>query len=433
MSDKLSESKMEAYDIVIVGGGISGLLACARLAKQTPQRSIAVVEQLPFLGGRLRSSNPEKSQWSCGLRQVSQGLLNFWSQVLLELDDNLDIHDFGIHEPNRLGILQAGKVREVPLTTAYSDDGARALGGGAAARDWTNVTKLKDLEAKESKALTQAFSHAFPGNRRSPSAVVLEHLSRSWGMPDLWSSQTQAVIDRANDSAAPHYVGNWDDAISQMLALIPTSQVQFKTDCEVLGAEYTADSWHLKTMQGPMTASTLVVACSPWEANMWLPKSYWPSHLSTLAQRGKPSSLVVLSEVITSESPDLPNTIIVPAENVQVQIDGKDLSFQATLDFEVTLQAPDAVKAVKRLKRASKKFHQMYPDITTVGGHIALIPVAWSNGNTPQDKRLFARLSNKEIQGKNLLFCGDAYGTASDTDQNILSSIATVYEAMLSI
>ena len=95
---------------------------------------------------------------------------------------------------------------------------------------------------------------------------------------------------------------------------------------------------------------------------------------------------------------------------------------QATLNFELTLSAPDVVKAVKRLRRARKKLLAAVPDLKTEGDHIALLPVAWSQPLAPNERKIMAKLGDYNFQKKHLAFCGDAYGPHLEGDKNIIGS-----------
>ena len=121
---------------------------------------------------------------------------------------------------------------------------------------------------------------------------------------------------------------------------------------------------------------------------------------------------------------DLPDVTIVPAERVQIIRSGeRELCFQATIDYELSLQAPAVIKAVKALKRARKKLQQIYPDTVSESGHVALLPVAWAQSPVHSDRRYLERLDKKSFQTPTLAFCGDAYGARYDGDANLIQSV----------
>jgi len=47
--------RMERYDVIIVGGGISGLVAARTLVQHDPGISVALLEGKSSLGGRIES------------------------------------------------------------------------------------------------------------------------------------------------------------------------------------------------------------------------------------------------------------------------------------------------------------------------------------------------------------------------------------------
>src|SRR5690606_976179 len=105
---------------------------------------------------------------------------------------------------------------------------------------------------------------------------------------------------------------------------------------------------NLETEKGPVLAGKLIVAQPPWQATAWLPRSCWPGHVLSLASKTKPVSVVVLAETLKQDAPeDLPDVVIVPAEKVQIIRNGvREICFQATIDYELSLQAPAVIKAV---------------------------------------------------------------------------------------
>ena len=130
---------------------------------------------------------------------------------------------------------------------------------------------------------------------------------------------------------------------------------------------------------------------------------------------------------------EIPDVIIVPAEKVQIVRNGKDeICFQATIDYEMSLQAPAVVKAVKQLKRARKKLLALYPGLVTEGNHVALQPIAWAQSPLHADRRWIERVGKKTFNSKNLAFVGDAYGTTYDGDANLAKSVSTACDAVLS-
>mgnify|MGYP001205616708 CR=1 FL=1 len=424
----MENSQDEVFDVAIAGAGLAGMIMAARLRKLDQDLKILVLEKEESVGGRLRSSSVENSSWSAGLKAISQDLYNYWDAIMRDNPEGADLPMFDVRDQKRLGILMAGKVKEVPILEAFSESGAKAFAGAAAARDWKNVDDLFESETKDLKVMTQNFATAFKGNKRSPSAVVLDNLARLWGVSDLWACQARGFLGRSREAGKPSYIGDWEQAMAELLKGSGAA-VDIKTGSRILSSRKANNGWELETITGCYKARKLIVAQAPWEASRWLGKSFWPSELSAVATRSKPTSLVILSEIMKShEAFDFPDVMLIPAENVQVIIDGQEICFQVTLDYELTMQAPAVVKAVKRLKRARKKFVAAHDGLLTTGDFLALIPVGWGHLTTPGDRRFAEKMKSNKFQKEDLMFCGDAYGPEMNGDDNFITSCTKAYE-----
>lgn len=418
-------------DAVIVGAGITGVLAAVGILDRHPDWSVTLVDRHPRPGGRIRGHGGQSGEWGCGLRAIHEDLLQYWDQALKRNPEGPDVMDFKVKPLDRLGIVQAGKSRELPYQEAFSAEGAKAIGGGAAMRDWHHVEKLFESEEKGLKTIQGAFSHAFSGNRRSPSAVVLEHLARLWGIPDLWSAQAKAVLNLSRVQKETFYWGDWDEALSELLSQL-RGQIQLEFDCPCLDARKLEDSSFLvKTRKRELQTPRLVIATSPWEASQWFPKTYWPAAVSQLITRTKPTSLVNLScQWFTPTEDSLPKVALILAEGVQAWFDEDEVNFQVTLDYEESMQAPSVVKAVKKLRRAKKKLCDAFADLTLEGEYLALIPAGWTQPMMPSERRVLEGVKPEGFIGPGVYFCGDSYGAALNGDQNIVTSLEYMLEVM---
>ena len=121
---------------------------------------------------------------------------------------------------------------------------------------------------------------------------------------------------------------------------------------------------------------------------------------------------------------------MVPSESVQAVVTKSEIVFQATIDYEMSLQAPDVVKAVKRLKRAHRKFLAALPEIKTGVERVALVPVGWAQSPNQLERKHLDRLKMDAIQDRHLAFCGDAYGQSLNGDDNLIESVLSASEAM---
>ncbi len=426
----------DILDVLVAGAGTAGVLTTTRLIHENSELKIALLEKEKIAGGRVRAVSDEHNLWSFGLNHISKSLYQYWDQTLKLDPESLDISESKALPLNRIGVLAAAKVTELPTSDWFSKKGARAIGGGAAARDWKLVDSLSEA-ITSGKRKEQSFQGAWDGTRKSPAGIVIEHMAASFGIPDLWSCSTQALLHRAQHFSSSLMTGDWTVPMATLIERISASKnTSYYCDCTIIGASYNTDEnhWIVSTRGGVFRAKTLVVAQSPWDALNWLPKSYWPTDLLQSTIKSKPTSVVVLSEQLEPEclaEIDLPQITLIPAEGVQIHaLPAGELCYQATIDFEISLQAPDVGKAVRRLKRARKKLKSTFPQMVAHGEHIALHPVGWAQPTGFADQRHRPKMTPSNLNSENLLFCGDAYGPHLDGDQNIIESSLKVSELL---
>lgn len=443
-----------SFDVVIAGGGVTGLLAASRLSQANPQLKIALIEKEGELGGRLRSTAAPTGPFSYGLNAISPTLYDFWNQTLKNDPEAPDLPGVVSERQKRVGVLAAKKVSEFPVEEWFSSKGAKKVGGAAAARSWDAVEELvgpvvpedhEDEEAPEGDGDTdeskprragatseKALGQAWKKTRKDPAAVVMEHFGNVFGIPDIWNASPGALAERAAFHGAQLYKGPWEPAIQALTDRESwQNAVTVFSDCHIIQAKYENETWHLDTSRGAFTAPKMVVAQPPWQAILWLPRSLWPADLLALASKTKPVSAVVLSEKLLTGGDELPDVTMVPAEKCQVVKNGADeICYQATIDYEMSLQAPAVVKAVKALRRARKKLMAACPELSSEGDHIALQPVAWSQSPMQRDRRWLSKLRYDKVNQSHLVFCGDAYGPRYDGDSNIVKSLLAACESL---
>lgn len=442
----------KAYDIIVAGGGPSGVLAAARMALANPELKILVLEKESFLGGRLKSTAASDKVYGYGLNAVSPQLFEFWNETIRQPDRESDLSAIVPGRQKSVGILAGNKLNQGDVELWFSPKGARLLGGYTASKQWPEISEIlqkhaasldDDDEGDESVSFDEdeekapkkeqpqragashAFSHFWSKPRKAPAAVVLDHYSSAFGIPDVWGAAPSAIAQRAAFHSSGLHSGNWLPAFEAIREIDAVKKaVTFATSSRIAKAEKKENNWVVTSETGTFTAPKLVVAQSPWQAAFWLPRSYWPAHLLSLANKTKPVSVVVLSEQLTRSDIDIPDVIIVPSEKVQIIRNGeRDLCFQATIDYEMSLQAPTVVKAVKALKRARKKLQLLYPDAVSDTNHIALQPVAWAQSPIFTEKRNIDKMRKKGTTTKDIAFVGDAYGPNFDGDTNVISSV----------
>ena len=460
------------FDVVIVGGGAAGVLAAARLALACPNGKIGLIEKDAVLGGRLRGTDRSAQIFGYGLNAASDTLYQFWRQTILGdgYQGEIEADRLGDRRQQRVGVLAGSKISEVPIDQWFTSKGARMLGGLVAAREWPEVEQLfqsgtvaeAHLPAKPARKGAQAaaladeamkdsewvgdeeaagatldhpVSQLWKRTRKAASAEVLEHFACAFGIPDVWSASAEAVAERARYYGGRLYAGIWDDAIRQLIER-PwfKARVTVLVGTRVVEAEPTPDRWTLSTDAGPITGRALIVAQPPWQAMAWLKRSLWPAQLLHVASKTKLVSVVVLSELVEQPDLDIPDILIVPSEHAQIIRNGpREITFQATIDFELSMQAPAVVKAVRSLKRARKKLLALYPGSISETNQIALIPVAWAQPPAHSERRWLLRAAKKPANAASLAFCGDAYGGSYDGDTNVVKSLLAACAAVAEV
>jgi glycine/D-amino acid oxidase-like deaminating enzyme len=449
----------QAYDAIVAGGGLSGILAVARLALMNPQGRYLLLEKEPVLGGRLRTTNPEQRIFGYGLNALSERLFDYLSRTLKADPEGPDLSTLVGKRQTRMGVLAGQKIAETEIAGWFTPQGARVLGGLSAAKGWAEVETIcrqgavrgtsadddvesedsddavvgdapkprsKGAEAKSQDQKQQSFAHLWKSTRKVPAAVVLEHFANALGIPDVWGSSATALAERAAYHSGRLYCGPFDAAFDALLACEWFHQaVSVITSSRIVSAKREDDLWEIQAEGITYHGRMLVVAQPPWQATAWLPKALWPAHVLQVANKTKPVSVVVLTEKVLASDVPLPDVTMIPSEHVQMIRNSPDeVCFQATIDYELSLQAPAVVKAVKALKRARKKLLQLHPGLVSETGHIALQPIAWAQSPSQSDRKWLERLSKKPPIAKSLAFVGDAYGESYDGDTNILTSLS---------
>lgn len=411
------------FDVIIAGGGLAGILTALRIHEARPEYKILILEKERAVGGRLKLTSPETGLWSCGLNRISKELSLFWDQELKKDPEAKDLPAFITRESLRVGVVSGTQITELSQTELFAKEGAKAIAGEAAVRDWVHVETLGDAD-EENRSQDQVFSQIWPTTRKSPSALVLEHIFKAYGVSDIWKANTRNLMKLAQLNQGYIFSGNWDEAITQLLARPDLNdQLTVKTKCRIAKSFYKDEIWELISEGGAFRGKRLVVAQPPWDALLWLSPEQMPPTIASITTKTTPTSVVVLSENIISAY-DLPDTLLIPSEEVQVIVNpNKEICFQATLDYELTLQAPNVVKAIKRLRRARRKLLKAFPNLLISGDHLALVPVGWSHLISQSDKRWLKKFESLDFQSERLAFCGDCYGGEINGDKNLIGSV----------
>lgn len=419
---------MADNDVIIAGAGLAGLLCLQKLQQLKPDWTFTLIEREGWIGGRMRSTRESEGAWSCGLQSAGSELLEFVMQATA-VDDETARQS--LRPLKNVGVLIGQKMQTVDFAQLTQAEMARAIAGAAAVREWPVLDKL--LQAHESGKLEvdQAFSQAWPGDRKSAALVPLEQISHLWGLPELGTSSVRPFLSQLQKARRGMWTGRWDHLFEDMLArLRAENRLHLETAAQIMAGRYEDKAWTLSTTKGSFTGKRLLVAQSPWEAVLWLNKDLWPARLLNIAGKTKPVSVVVLSEKTATTT--LPDVTLIVAEDVQAYCLDGQICYQAPLNYELTVQAPAVVKAVKRLKRAKKKLEQACPELGSESeGHLALLPVAWTHTIHPPEQKWFEKIDAAHVQKKHLAFAGDAIGGESDGDRNLMQSVGDACAALV--
>ncbi len=413
---------VDSSDVIITGSGVAGLLALRILSRERPEWTFTLLEREPWHGGRMRSSLEAEGSRSCGLQSASSELYDF---IMSTLGDGTPTES--VRRLQSVGVMTGQKVQTLDFDKITTSEMARAIAGSAATKDWGLVEELLGSETP----IEDPINHAWKGDKKSAALVPLEQLAHYWGVPELAGSSLRPLQAGFKDARKGLWTGRWDLLFDPLIAqLRADNRLRVQTRAQIMTAKYEDKTWTVMSTQGTFQGSRLLVAQSPWEASLWLPKDYWPSRLLNIASKTKPVSLVMLSELNAFEG--LPDVLFITAEDAQVLHLKGQICFQTPINYELTVQAPAVVKAVKRLKRARKKLATMYPDMGPEGNEqLALLSVGWTHAIHPPEYKWFEKIDAAHVQKPHLGFAGDSIGAEASGDLNLRASVQDACEALL--
>lgn len=413
---------IDSSDVIIAGSGMAGLLALSRLSREKPEWNFIVVEREPWHGGRMRPSLQAEGSRSCGLQTASTDLYQFTLDTLQRANDSELVRPL-----RTVGVMTGQKIQELAFEELTTQAMAKAIAGGPATKDWAKVEELLGAETLSEDAVNQLWK----GDKKSAALVPLEQLAHYWGVPEITGSSIRPLQSGYRSAKQGLWTGRWDQLFEDLITQLRSeNRLKLVTRAQIMAARYEEKTWTLSTTQGTYQGRKLLVAQSPWEAILWLPKDNWPSRLLNIASKTKPVSLVMLSELNPLQG--LPDLLFVTAEDVQVlHLEGQ-ICYQTPINYELTVQAPAVGKAVKRLKRARKKLAQVYPDLGPEGAEtLALLSVGWTHSIHPPEYKWFEKLDAAHIQKAHLAFAGDSVGAEATGDQNVIQSVKDATQTLL--
>ena len=391
----------DRHDIIIVGAGLSGLLLAARLAQALPTASIAVLEKETQVGGRLCGNVPH-------LRQVSRALLDCCAQTCALAGESAPQELFAPYHHQQIELVIAtAKTLNIARHELFSIPIVQQLGG----RVLASVAEKLCAETQVGRLKKTA------KNFDQPLATLLDKLAVMLALPNI---STLTVRQLQQKLAAQRTGELLSAAWPQILPrLTKNNNIVVKTECQVISAQRAHNCWELQSAQGTHRSQALVVAHPPWNAGEWLAAQYWPAQLLRSVRKSKPHSAVCLVTTAIAGT-DLPRELCVAAANTHVLRTSRDeLALAQVLSYETQLRAPAVTAAVGKLKRALHILTRIYQSAAELR-LIALVPAAYC-----------LPLGEVQATATGLFFCGDSCGKSENGDDNIVTTVQNVSEALV--
>ena len=418
----------EHYHMIIAGVGLAGILFAAKYLSQYPGHRILLLDKEPVTGGKLADHSLEsgantkkKSFYPPGLTMISPRLFDYMQHSLYDLSGEKDPALPALQPLEKASILTAGHFSDFSWNDWRSNESFRIFGGNAALREWESFISLisEGLSEKD-----QNFSRLWQAGKKSAAIYALKSFLPFCGIPDPLKATPQAISVRYKSLQDGYYAGPWSMLrASNLNKLLKGADI--KTSCRVVEARFENSRWALDTSKGSYFGGALVVAQHPSEALVWLDQHACPPPILLAGLKTRPASVVILN--LTGPRLNLPTTpCFIPAEECYgLQTSEGSATLHTVIDYERSLDAPSVVKAIRRLRRAAKKLEKAAPEFSIGHEHLALAPVGWSYSGSPGEKKILEQLDPNNIQSRQLLFCGEAYGPSWNPDENLIRSVTS--------
>ncbi len=412
-----STNTMNSYDIVIAGAGLAGLLAATRFRQIHPTARILLIEKEAQAGGRLHTPTAGESLGVGGMHYISQDLLEFINRTLLGCARGDDDLHLPTRAAQRVGILQGKRLDEIDLAQFCSGSLAKILGGPSAARQWD--TFLKTLEEAPEADQLQPLGKLAKISKKDPFLDVLNIMSLPLGIVDPALATLTSFQQRIRYLEKGLFGGPWTQVIDDILRW---NELDLRLGKPILDATFSERRWTITLENEVVTSTALVVAQPPWDAMNWLKREQSPPGFIHLSLKCFPLSAVALT-IRFSEAVVIPERIVIPSEKTQVlQLSPREYCIQSLIDYETFFDAPRVVQAVKQVKRSKLKLVKQLGLSEPIEEFLALRPIAWAQETHCDARKFIEEYDATKLNSSQLVFCGDAYGTGYDPDQNLIRS-----------
>jgi NAD(P)-binding Rossmann-like domain len=482
-------------EIVIVGGGVSGLLLALRLSRDHKKRGngIVLIEKQPQLGGRFFFSS-SSSFFGRNHEEISKEIFEDSSKKLhlsgpgfesmepaslealyrhmeshLTEDEKNELdeffkseNEFDSNKKNRCFFVKKEFVSDVELFSGSSEI----------------------LTKKESEILKSLVNDFYqPKNQDEMESIHLKN-SISFEKAPQWADLSKAAKETLSPILTAIIGPNWEKSLFQNVCkslwcffslrkesipfffyrkmclefaienILKKRGVSIRTLCEVLRVNHTKEtkfqlllSDEVNPLNKTLNCKKLIFAIPLVKCLGILAKEHFSASQSRFVSKVRPVSLVVseISDFLSIKSQDWPeNTgagdrLVFPVERAQgfITKDGRIL-FSIKLDYEESLQAPAVREAVSRLRRAAARVLKAeYADELKKGARIPQNKVTERIVLLPVAYTIPCDISpNIEVKEtkmgiEGLYCCGDSFPGFADEPWKMV--VSSVYDVVMQL
>ncbi len=240
-------------DVIVIGGGIAGLTAAARAAKQGA--SVILIERKTMLGGRGGSENLDGFTFNQG------GHALYAAGAGIRVLDQLGITPDGASPPLKGMGYRGGELAALPAG-AGSLMSTSLLGARSKLAFGKVFAKLPRLEAAEYASVT-AGDWVDAMTSDAPAREVLHaicRLSSYANAPSLVSAEAVIGQLQGSQSGVLYLHGGWQTMVEQLAAESLRSGVDIRPGVSAESVRSVDGTWHVQTDDGLILATSVVLA-----------------------------------------------------------------------------------------------------------------------------------------------------------------------------
>lgn len=411
----------QKFDFLICGGKIPGALLAARIKQTSKKAKIAIIESQYSIGSLAVS----ECEWPSNEKLVSQDMYNFLLRSLMNVSK--EEVNLGARRVESIGVYNGPKLIEFEFGELFSEKSFQKLIGRVGVERWNKLCSI--LNDEQSELLKNKLVKASGFSPKDPFWKWLSCFSSAFGVVNPRESTVRCFKDRLNYFKKDFFLANWSHSLK---SLVKNLSLKTYLNEAIVESSYDDSIWKLRSNSHELLADKILVAQSPWEAFPWLRRNDTNKTFIELAHKSSPISIVTLSLKIDKnfESPDL---IFIPQECVYVlRLGENELCLFNLIEYETFLEAPEVVKAVKRLKRSRRRLASTF-DFSNIDHELlSLKPIGWGQDPLFGARKIIDSFDYERLNKKHLAFCGESYGNSYDPDQNTIKSLLAACSAVKS-